>query len=184
MGPASVTRLESRRSIVPSSALLLLSGNFFSSARPSTSYMHTYLPFPPASSSAPSAEYASVLNDLLALAVALRKSPITLPPAMSRLPSIVPCNCASLGFQRNTWPSRVLTATCFPSGRNATARTSCACGRISVWPLPSYTSQRRTDLSHDPEARSADSGEKERDVTGPWWPERMSSMRPVFMDQM
>mmetsp|Transcript_12623 Transcript_12623/g.57324 ORF Transcript_12623/g.57324 Transcript_12623/m.57324 type:complete len:214 (+) Transcript_12623:541-1182(+) len=91
IGPASVTRFESSRSIVPSSALLLLNGNFFSKALPSTSYMHTYLPLPPASNTAPSAEYARVLNDLLALAVADRRSPMTLPPAISRRPSMVPC---------------------------------------------------------------------------------------------
>ena len=80
-GPASVTRLESRRSMVPSKALLLERWNFFSSALPATSYTHTDFESPPARSNAPSALYASVLKLFPAATLAPeRKSPIDLPP--------------------------------------------------------------------------------------------------------
>mmetsp|Transcript_2397 Transcript_2397/g.9251 ORF Transcript_2397/g.9251 Transcript_2397/m.9251 type:complete len:387 (-) Transcript_2397:1397-2557(-) len=184
-GPASVTLLLSRRSMTPSKALDFVNANFFNNAWPFTSYMHTTLASPPASSNAPSALYARVLKFRpAAMFEPLRRSPITFPPAMSRLPSIVPSSLASLGSHRNTCPSNVALAICFPSGRNATHNTSCACGSTSVWPRPSYTSHIRTVLSHDPETKTVLSGENASDVTGPWWPARMSSSRPVFRLQM
>ena len=69
----------------------------------------TYLDAPPASSQAPSAEKASVVKHCpeAALPAALR-SPSLRPPAMSLLPSIVPCHqprAASLEFHKctSTW---------------------------------------------------------------------------------
>mmetsp|Transcript_341 Transcript_341/g.1305 ORF Transcript_341/g.1305 Transcript_341/m.1305 type:complete len:295 (-) Transcript_341:1730-2614(-) len=102
-GPASVTRLESRRSMVPSKALLLVRWNFFSSALPATSYTHTDFESPPARSNAPSALYANVLKLFPAATLAPeRKSPTIFPPAMSRRPSMVPSSFASLGSHKNT----------------------------------------------------------------------------------
>ena len=50
------------------------------------------------------------------------------------------CICPSCGSHNVIEPSRVDTASCFPSGLSASARTSCECCSVSSAPFPLKTS--------------------------------------------
>mmetsp|Transcript_14518 Transcript_14518/g.42394 ORF Transcript_14518/g.42394 Transcript_14518/m.42394 type:complete len:260 (-) Transcript_14518:408-1187(-) len=144
--------------------------------------MHTYFDAPPATRNVPSAPYTRLVKHApLSRLPAARRSDARRPPRMSRRPSMMPSVLASCGSQSVMQPSSVDTASCLPSGRNATASASCVCCSVSIAPLPLYTSQVRAVLSQEPvTSMPPSSGLKATHDTGPSCPDRMSSRRPVF----
>ncbi len=103
-----------------------------------------------------------------------------LPPAMSRRPSMVPISIASMGFHKWIWPSSVLQASCLPSGWYANVSTSWVCVSVSTLPLPSNTSQSRTVLSHDDDARISCKTDAQQEA---WNPSPYSLWKTVSCEQ-
>src|SRR5712671_3715707 len=180
MLPASVTRLLSRNSSVPSSDKFsdICQRRMRTPSR--ASYSVTYLLLPPARTHDPSAFQVTLVNALLdALFDAATRSSALRPPEMSFLPSII-FVCFDRFVEKNvSCPSSVDTTSSWPSGRKESERTSAlswkgstACDRLK-------TSHIRTVLSQDPLARTLTMGENASELTGPSCPVRTSNNFPV-----